>query len=402
MSRPYAATPTLTTDATPKFRRQRKGLASSWSAGLFASLMMLGAAQSATAQIVGPGPNNAITDVSGILVGHSTRIDALTGTTSLIFPDGALMAMSPSGGAPGTRLSTLLTAQHQDSLRVVMHGLVLSGGSIYGLDTACGTVRYLDEQGVGFGGRAHVPGAIIFDLGRGEVDEPPGTGPDPCMDGYIAASSAADGPVPQGSVGAGTGARAGGLKSGLGTASIVMEDGTIIGALVVVNSAGRVYNEDSKCELYTLWLEQDDEFGRVRVPPNGCGQMARTELDIRPGENTTIGVIATSAPLTAGQTERLAIVTNDGMARAIRPAHATGDGDTIFAVTVAEDPSTVHQETFVERQQFNRILSAAADVYSRAITHAILSADPSLGETYCVRFPIACPPPGPPGQIGRP
>jgi L-aminopeptidase/D-esterase-like protein len=338
------------------------------------------------------GPNNAITDVPGILVGHSTRLDALTGTTALIFPDGALMGVSPSGGAPGTRLSTLLTAQHQDSLRVVMHGLVLSGGSIYGLDTACGVVKYLDEQGVGFGGRAHVPGAIIFDLNRGDVDAPPGTGADPCADGYIAASTAAVGAIEQGSVGGGTGARVGGLKSGVGTASLVMDDGTIIGALVIVNSAGSVYNEDSKCELYTLWLELDNEFGKVRVPPNGCGNDQPREITQRPGENTTIGVIATSAPLTAGQTERLAIVTNDGMARAIRPAHSTGDGDTVFAVTLAEDPSTVHQENFVERQQFSRILSAAADVYSRAITHAVLSANPDLGETYCERFPNACPP----------
>src|SRR5215203_4491617 len=163
------------------------------------------------------------------------------------------MGVSPSGGAPGTRLATLLTAQHQDSLRVVMHGLVLSGGSIYGLDTACGVVKFLDDKGWGFGGRAHVPGAIIFDLNRGRVNAPPGRGDDPCRDGYAAASAAKDGPVAQGSVGAGTGARAaaGLLKSGLGTASTVMEDGTIVGALVVVNAAGKPFNPNSRCELYT-------------------------------------------------------------------------------------------------------------------------------------------------------
>jgi L-aminopeptidase/D-esterase-like protein len=336
-----------------------------------------------------PGPNNAITDVPGILVGHSTRREAQTGTTALVFPSGALMGVSPSGGAPGTRLSTLLTAQHQDSLRVVMHGLLLSGGSIYGLDTACGIVKYLDENGFGFGGRAHVPGAIIFDLGRGKIDAPPGKGSDPCRDGYVAASNATGGSIEQGSVGAGTGARAGGLKSGLGTASTVLEDGTVIGVLVVVNAAGKVYNPNSSCELYALWLEMNDEFGNVGVPPKGCST-SPDETDIRAGENTTIGVIATNAPLTAGQTERLAIIANDGMARAIRPAHETGDGDTVFGVTLVEDPSTVAQQNFVEAKQFRKILSAAADTYSRAITHAVLKANPELGETYCVRFPGAC------------
>lgn len=129
----------------------------------------------------------------------------------------------------------------------------------------------------------------------------------------------------------------------------------------------------------------------MRPPTRGCDN-SRPRPPARPGENTTIGVIATSAPLTAAQTERLAIVTNDGMARAIRPAHSTGDGDTVFSVTTAEDPATVHQDTFVESgRECSRILSAAADTYSRAITHAALSANPDTGETYCERFPTACP-----------
>jgi L-aminopeptidase/D-esterase-like protein len=278
---------------------------------------------------------------------------------------------------------------------VVMHGIVLSGGSIYGLDTACGVVKFLDEKGWGFGGRAHVPGAIIFDLGRGRVNAPPGKGDDPCRDGYAAASAAKDGPVLQGSVGAGTGARAGGgvLKSGLGTASTVMDDGTVIGALVVVNAAGKPFNVNSQCELYTLWLELGDEFGGVRAPSEGCRPEDKALRETRPGENTTIGVIATNAPLTGGQTERLAIAANDGLSRAIRPAHETVDGDTVFAVTLAEDPSTVAQSRFIEHQQFRKILAAAADTYSRAITLAILKADPNLGETYCKRYPSACPTP---------
>lgn len=361
------------------------------------SLLAVLAATFAGAAGAQTGPNNAITDVPGVEVGHSTRTDALTGTTALIFRDGALLGYAPSGGAPGNRLAALLTSTHQDSQRVVFHGLTLSGGSIYGLDTACGAVKYLDEQGLGFGEprRPYVPGAIIFDLGRGPINAPPGrstpTNPDPCSDGYIAASNASGGPVEQGSVGGGTGARAGGLQSGLGTASTVLSDGTVVGALVVVNSGGGVYNTRNECELYTLWLEQDDEFGDVGPPAGGCEDASTGLPPSLPGQNTTIGVVATNAPLTAGQTQRMAIIAGDGMARAIKPAHGNGDGDTVFGVATGGDPSTVEQSSYVTNS--GTIYQAAADAYSRAITHAILSADPDLTtrETYCERFPTACP-----------
>ncbi len=343
------------------------------------------------------GASNAITDVPGVEVGHSTRPEALTGTTALVFPDGALMGFAPAGGAPGNRLAALLTSTHQDSRRVVFHGLTLSGGSIYGLDTACGTVKYLDEQGLGFGDpkRPYVPGAIIFDLGRGEINAPPGrstpTNPDPCSDGYIAATNATGGPIEQGSVGGGTGARAGGLQSGVGTASTVLSDGTVVGALVVVNSGGGVYNTRNECELYTLWLEQDNEFGEVGPPVGGCEGENTALPPSLPGQNTTIGVVATNAPLTAGQTQRMAIIAGDGMARAIKPAHGNGDGDTVFGVSTEGDPSTVEQSSYVTNS--GTIYQAAADAYSRAIMHAILNADPDISarETYCERFPSACP-----------
>ncbi len=364
--------------------------------GLMAILVALGLATAAGAQT---GPNNAITDVPGILVGHDTKRHAATGTTVVFMPEGALVGASPSGGAPGNRVTTLLEGTYQDSLRTSIFGILLNGGSIFGLQAACGVVEFLQEQGLGlpFGGQTVplVPGAIIFDLGRGGDVQKNGVDniPKNCGSGYRAASNASDGGVAQGSVGAGTGARSGGLKGGVGTASTVMPDGTVIGALVVVNSAGRPYNPDAECELYALYLEQDDEFGSVREPPNGCGAITEsgTEVLAPPGQATTIGVIATDARLTAAQVERMAQDSNDGFARAVRPAHTPGDGDTIFGVSTAV-PNDVAGSAGVDGGTFRSISVEAADVYARAITHAIISAEGlGVAETYCERFPTACP-----------
>jgi L-aminopeptidase/D-esterase-like protein len=194
-----------------------------------------------------------------------------------------------------------------------------------------------------------------------------------------------------GSVGAGTGARSGGIKGGLGTASTVLPDGTVIGALVVVNSSGRPYNPDDDCVLYTLWLEQGNEFGSTRRPPKGC-ESAQPPTATPAGQATTIGVIATNARLTAAQVQRLADMTNDGFARAIRPAHGAGDGDTIYGVSTAV-PNDAPGSAGAGAAQFGAIVTEAPDVYARAITHAILSAE-NLGvaQTYCERFPNAkCP-----------
>jgi L-aminopeptidase/D-esterase-like protein len=355
---------------------------------IFGGIVVLGVA--AAPAVAAPGPKNAITDVPGVRVGHSTRADARTGTTSLVFPDGSLIGFASAGGAPETHLVELLTGQHQDSLRVAIHGIVLSGGSVYGLDTVCGTVRWLDEQGLGFGGRAHVAGATIFDLGRGSVDAPPGTGADVCADGYRAASTATDGPVAQGSVGAGTGAMAGGVMGGLGSASTVLPDGTVVGALVVANPSGRVYNVRGECELFGLDLEEANEFGGARARPAGCKNVNTSLPKLGPLEANTLAVIATSAPLTAGQTEQLAIVAGDGLAKVTEPAHASQDGNAVFGVTLVEDPSTVPQSSFVEAEELAVIYEAAVDTVARAFTHAILKADPALGETYCERFKNAC------------
>ncbi len=346
-----------------------------------------------------PGPNNAITDVPGIEVGNDTNRAAATGTTVLVMRQGALVGASPTGGAPGNRVTTLLEGTFQDSLRTPIFAIMLNGGSIFGLQAACGVVQWLQEQGLGlrFGNQTIplVPGAIIFDLGRGP-DGQAGQDviPKECANGYRATSAARGGPVAMGSVGAGTGARSGGVKGGLGTASTVLPDGTVIGALVVVNSSGRPYNPDDDCVLYTLWLEQDNEFGSTRRPPKGC-ESAQTATSTPPGQATTIGVIATNARLSAAQVQRMAEMTNDGFARAIRPAHQAGDGDTIYGVSTAT-PNDTPGSAGADGTKFGAIVAEAPDVYARAITHAILSAE-NLGvaQTYCERFPNAKCPKGP-------
>src|SRR5262249_53622809 len=147
-----------------------------------------------------------------------------------------------------------------------------------------------------------------------------------------------NGPVPQGSVGAGTGAIVGGVRGGVGTASTVLPDGTIIGAIVVVDSSGRIYDAGGNCALFGLDLEQGSEFGPVTVPSAGWGSAGTPSSPPGggPGEGSMIGVIATSAPLTASQTEQLAHAGTDGQAYAIRPAHGS-DGDQVFAVTLPAD-----------------------------------------------------------------
>jgi L-aminopeptidase/D-esterase-like protein len=342
------------------------------------------------AQAASPGPYNAITDVPGVEVGHRTSRHAATGTTAIIMPRGAIMGAAPSGGAPGNRVTTILQGTFQEAMLTRIYGVLLNGGSIFGLDAACGVVKYLQQRGLGisFGGQTVplVPGSIIFDLGRGadarngRRDQLPNT----CAWGYRAARAAHGGRVAQGSVGAGTGARSGGVKGGVGTASLKMPDGTTVGALVVVNSSGRPYNVDNGCGLNTSWLELGNEFGALRRPRRGC----RTDPAARSSqgdENTTIGIVATDAALMPGQAQRLAQVADDGYTRAIRPAHTPFDGDTTYAASTAAEPKLMPDV------QFSALGAAAADVYSRAIMHAILAAR-SLGvaPTYCRQFAGAC------------
>lgn len=336
-----------------------------------------------------PGANNAITDVAGVFVGHysETTDGALTGTTVVLVPDGAVAGVDVRGSAPGTRETDLL-----DPINMVqeVQAIMLSGGSAYGLDAATGVVRYLEERGIGYPVGPDrmvpiVPAAILFDLGRGGDWTQR-----PTADfGYQASLAATGGPVAQGNVGAGTGAFAGGgIKGGLGTASIVLENGITVAAIVAVNPAGRPHNPETG-ELYARWLELDGEFAGLTSPQAlGWNEGAAEDYfalfaDGHTVQNTTIGIIATDAKLTKAQATKIAQMAHDGFARALRPVHTMGDGDVIFAMGTGAIE--------LEGNAFGAIGSAASDVMARAIVHAIISAD-SVGErlSYCETFPGVC------------
>lgn len=336
-----------------------------------------------------PGENNAITDVPGVLVGHyqETTDGALTGTTVVLIPGGAVGGVDVRGSAPGTRETDLL-----DPINMVqeVQAIVLSGGSAYGLESATGVMRYLEEQGIGYPvGQDRVvpivPAAILFDLGRGGD----WTRRPTAEFGYQAAVNATDGPVAQGNVGAGTGANAGGgLKGGLGTASIVLENGITVAAIVAVNPAGRPHNPVTN-ELYASWLELDGEFNLADPAALGFSEgevesyFAYFQDPLTAVQNTTIGIIATDAVLTKAQAEKIAQMAHDGFARALRPVHTMGDGDVIFAVGTGDIE--------LEGNAFSAVSAAAPDVMARAIVHAILNAG-SVGErlSYCDTFPGVC------------
>ena len=307
---------------------------------------------------------DAITDVPGVKIGHWTDRRAATGCTIVLCPpDGAAGGVNVRGGAPGTRETDLL---RPGRLVDRVHAVVLAGGSAFGLDAASGVMRYLEEQGVGYAyGGGHVPivpAAILFDLGIGSAAVRP-----TADSGYRAARAAKGGRVAQGSVGAGTGAtvaKAGGmercLKGGLGTACERGPGGLLVGALTAVNAFGDII---------------DPERGHVIAGPRADGGFLDTWELIRSGrepgagpeENTTLAVLATNARLGKEWTNRLASVAQDGLARAIRPAHGMGDGDVVFVLATGEVP--------VEEPAAYRALEAlAVRAVERAIVRGVLCA----------------------------
>ncbi len=273
---------------------------------------------------------NLITDVPGLAVGHATDLVLGSGCSVVLFERPAVMAVTIRGGAPGGRDTAML---EPEMTRQEADGVVLSGGSLFGLDAASGAQAWLREQGRGFRLRGAlvplVPGAILFDLlNRGDK----GWGRySPYRElGYAAAAAARDGAFPLGSVGAGTGATTATLKGGLGSASAVTSGGFVVGAMVAVNAVGSATIGDGPHFWAAPW-EVGSEFG-------GLGMPVRADAGLRmkgaPARATTIAVVATDARLTKGQAKRLAIMADDGLARAVMPAHAPGDGDTVFAASV--------------------------------------------------------------------
>ena len=322
------------------------------------------------------GNSNGLTDVEGILVGHYTDTKAVSGVTVVVCPRGAVAGVDVRGSAPGTR-ETDLMAPH--NLVEKAQAVVLSGGSVFGLSAADGVTRWLAEEGYGFpldqGFVAPiVPAAVLYDLGRGKDFIPPIN----ADWGRWACEGAGDYPVQTGSVGAGTGAMSHSIKGGLGSASLILDSGITVAALVAVNSDGSVINPDNG-RLWEIGLEVDDEFGdqgrrAVRLPPPPGSE---------PVKNTTIGIIATDAALSATQTQKVAQMAHDGMARAIRPAHTMFDGDTIFCLATGQKELPEAPGFFIAPRalSLNELGHAAANCISRAIIHAILKADSLAGMT---------------------
>ena len=309
--------------------------------------------------------NTTLTAVPGIKVGHHTLTERPTGcTVILVDGDGAAGGVSQRGGAPGTRETDLLDPSNMvDKVNAV----VLAGGSAFGLDAATGTVKWLEEHNIGWPtGVARVPivpAAILFDL-------PVGGQPKirPTADcGYRAAAAASTSPVGEGTIGAGAGATVGksggggrSMKAGVGSYSITLPNGLSVGAIVAVNAVGDIIDPDTG-RIVAGVRNPDGTFADARkiLRSGQAGQAPR------PGENTTIGLVATNARLTKTQAQRMALMADDGFARAIFPSHTVGDGDTVFALATGQWTGEVN---------LTQIGALAADVMARAIVRAATEA----------------------------
>ena len=349
-------------------------------AGSAATLVVLGAALLAPAQSLSTAPSprrdKGLTAVAGIKVGHFTLAERPTGCTVILTEAGAVASVDVRGGAPGTRETDLL-----DPVNLVqkVHAIVLAGGSAFGLDSATGVMRYLEEKNIGYDvGIAKVPivpAAILFDLGVGGK---PKVRPNADC-GYAAAQAATDGPVAEGSIGAGAGATVGKfggptrmVKSGLGTASITLADGLVVAALVAVNAAGDVIDPATGRVVAGVLTADGKAFADARAILRSAA-VGGTAIAPRPVENTTIGVVATNAALTKVQALKVAQMAHDGYARAISPVHTPGDGDTIFALATGTMAGPV------EDQRLGMIGALAAEVMADAIVRAATQATSAGG-----------------------
>ncbi len=317
--------------------------------------------------------NMTLTAVEGIKVGHFTLAERPTGCTVVLARDGTVGSVDVRGGAPGTRETDLLDPVN--SVQIV-NAIALAGGSAFGLDTASGVMRWLDERHIGYPVGASgvvpiVPAAILFDLPfGGKPTVRPGAD---C--GYRAADAATDGPVQEGNVGAGAGAtvgKSGGargdgggpMKAGIGSAAIRFPNGLVVAALVAVNAGGDII--DPATGLVVAGVRGAD--GRLadarRLLRGSAGATAR------PGENTTIGVVATNAKLTKVQAQKMAQMAHDGYARAISPVHTPGDGDTIFSLATG---------TWNGDANYGTIGALAAEAMADAVVRAATQATASSG-----------------------
>ena len=316
-----------------------------------------------------PAETRSITDVPGIRVGHAQDGAALTGCTAILCEQGAVGGVDQRGGAPGTRETDLLRPMH---LVQRVHAVLLTGGSAFGLAAADGVVRWLEEHGRGFDvGVAKVPivpAAVLFDLDIGRAD----ARPTPDM-GYAACGAAGDGPVAEGCVGAGTGARVGSIygvsratKGGLGTASADLGGGLVVGALFAVNCFGDVVDPATgQIVAGARKLHGEGFADTLQVLKDRAGQ----PIGRFAGQgNTVIGVVATNAALSKEEANQVALMAQDGLARAVRPAHTLFDGDTIFSLSTGDREADI-----------TLVGAYAAEVTAQAILRAVLAATPAGG-----------------------
>ena len=314
---------------------------------------------------------NGITDVQGIEVGHYTDKPGATGCTVVVCPDGAVAGVDVRGGAPGTSMTDLLGPGNPV---VPVHAVVLSGGSAFGISASAGAIKYLEEQGIGYKRGPIivplVPSAILFDLGL--VSQQARPGPE---EGYAACLARSSGGIEEGTVGAGTGATVGkalgmkrAVKGGIGTCAIQLPDGTTIGAIIAVNAYGSVV---------------DHRTGQVIAGPrstDGTSCLDSSDLLIRDGDsqenpqpvNTTIGVVATDAPLSKDQVHYLARVSHDGLALTVRPCHTLLDGDTIFALATREERA---ESKTISSRELTKLGAAAVEVVARSVLRAVTQAE---------------------------
>ena len=322
------------------------------------------------------GPTDSLVDVEGLRVGHATHAGDgwLTGSTVVLTgADGVAAGVDVRGGGPGTRETDLLNPLHGNER---VHALLLTGGSAYGLSAADGVMSALEDAGIGYpvgpaGVVPIVPAAVVFDLGRGggvRARPGPESGRLACEDAWSPAGALA---VRQGNEGAGTGAVAGGLKGGVGSASQVLANGTTVAALVVVNAVGSVLDPRTG----ELWgarhlLTEPPERPEPAALQRHLGRVEAMRRAMMPPEPlaTTLVVVATDATLPKARCAKVAGIAHDGLARAVSPVHTMFDGDTAFALSTArrDEPN---------RFELHELLIAAADCTTRAVVHAVLAAE---------------------------
>jgi L-aminopeptidase/D-esterase-like protein len=321
--------------------------------------------------------SGSITMVDGIRVGHAQDMEALTGCTVVLCEKGAVGGIDQRGGAPGTRETDALQPVH---LVDKVHAVMLSGGSAFGLDSATGAVRYLEEKGVGFNvGVAKVPivpAAILFDLGIGSAKRRP----DAEM-GYQACLNASDEAPAEGNVGAGTGATVGkilgigqAMKSGIGTAGTDIGGGVVVGALVAVNAFGDVVDPSSNqivagarsLKKGPIKIGEGETFADTMEVMKGL--VGRTIMDAAQRGNTVIGVVATNAKFGKEEATKVARMATNGIARCIRPANTMLDGDTIFSLATGK-----------KKADANIVGAFAAEMVVEAVLSAVRQAEEIAG-----------------------